>query len=151
MYLPTLLLAMYQLYYQVCTRINFTTRCQLYYYVPTVLLAMYQLFYQLCTHFTTRYVPSVLLGMHQLYYQLCTHCTYIILVTHLLHDLDEPVLLLGGVERPGVPLVYTNNKVTFLKTIFGAISTEHSSSELRVIETNAYWVDTDFLHLTIHT
>ena len=33
----------------------------------------------------------------------------------------------------------------------GAISTEHSSSELRVIGTNAHRFDSYFLHLTMHT
>ena len=33
----------------------------------------------------------------------------------------------------------------------GALSTEHNSSELRVIETNAHRVDSYFLHLTMQT
>ena len=33
----------------------------------------------------------------------------------------------------------------------GSISTEHSSSELRVIRTNAHQVDSYFLHFTMHT
>ena len=32
----------------------------------------------------------------------------------------------------------------------GAIATEHSSSELRVIGTNAHRVDSYFLHLSMH-
>ena len=37
------------------------------------------------------------------------------------------------------------------KLYFGAISTEHFSSELRVIGTTARRVDSYFLHITMHT
>ena len=40
---------------------------------------------------------------------------------------------------------------TLLQWQLGAITKEHSSSELRVIGTNAHRVDSYFLHLTMHT
>ena len=58
---------------------------------------------------------------------------------------DCPALFTGRL------FVTLDHVVTQLNYKVGAISTEHSSSELRVIRTNVRQVDSYFLHLTMYT
>ena len=65
-----------------------------------------------------------------------------------------PIVQGAEVPRDALPSVVLDywhlQSVTFWNICMG-YTTEHSSTELRVIRTNAHWANSYFLHLTLHT
>ena len=69
-------------------------------------------------------------------------------------SLPAPTTVRGTVQKPVYLDEIVKRRIPILTDFnlnFGAISTEHSASELTVIRTNDYRVDFYFLHLTMLT
>ena len=88
------------------------------------------------------------------------HCTvYIVHSTyqHLIKSLQSLIKLPSKTPlssplcRTFLLLYKTKINQSIKNLLTGAISTEHSLSELRVIGTNAHWVDSYFFHYTMHS